>query len=317
MLLTWSRYGKPDISMTINGILAGLVAITAGCDAVTPIGAFFIGLVAAFTMVYAVEFIDHKLKIDDPVGAVAVHGVCGALGTILTGAFSQSSGFLYTGRFNFFLVQCLGVISVAVWVTVTACLLFIILKHTVGIRVSEEDETRGLDYSIHGLIGSYADFIKPSTGASQFYPSAPLSGMPAPAVVLDASGGGDDDIPYDLMKADGKIRNVVVLMNPNRFSALMTALDAINITGMTVTNVNGCGIQKGHAEFYRGATYDTQLLPKLKVEIVISTVPVGLLIKTIRDTLYTGKIGDGKIFIYELENVIKVRTGNSGKAALV
>ncbi len=317
MFITWARYGKPDISMTINGILAGLVAITSGCDAVTPPGAFFIGLITAFTMVFSIEFIDHKLKVDDPVGTITVHGVCGALGTILTGIFSQNSGILYTNRFDFFLVQCTGVLATAIWAAVTIGLLFTVLRHTVGIRVSEDEEVQGLDYSEHGLMNSYADFMLPAGNASQYFSNPGTSAAFAPSAVLDASSGKYYDIPEVLRNTDGKIRNVVVLMNPSRFEALMTALDAINITGMTVTNVTGCGIQKGHKEYYRGAVYDTQLLPKLKVEIVISTVPVGLLIKTIRDTLYTGKIGDGKIFIYEVEDVIKVRTGKSGKAALV
>ena len=308
LFVTWKRYGKPDITMTFNGALAGLVAITAGCDEVSTLGAVCIGAVAGFVMVFAVEFIDTKLKVDDPVGAISAHGVSGAIGTILLGVFSTKSGFLYTGRFEFFGVQILGVFVVFAWVAVTMTIVFTLLKKTIGLRVSEEDEIRGLDDSEHGIKGGYI------AGLPTDY-----SSLPSPVTLveqIDLADYDEESMPEKYKKADGKIRKVVVVMNQNRLEALMKALDKIDITGMTVTNVVGCGIQKGNMEYYRGAELETHLLPKLKVEIVISTVPLALLVDTIKKTIYTGRIGDGKIFIYDVSNVIKVRTGSEGKEAL-
>lgn len=308
LFVTWKRYGKPDITMTFNGALAGLVAITAGCDEVSTLGAVCIGAVAGFVVVFAVEFIDTKLKVDDPVGAISAHGVSGAIGTILLGVFSTKSGFLYTGRFEFFGVQILGVFVVFAWVAVTMTIVFTLLKKTIGLRVSEEDEIRGLDDSEHGIKGGYI------AGLPTDY-----SSLPSPVTLveqIDLADYDEESMPEKYKKADGKIRKVVVVMNQNRLEALMKALDKIDITGMTVTNVVGCGIQKGNMEYYRGAELETHLLPKLKVEIVISTVPLALLVDTIKKTIYTGRIGDGKIFIYDVSNVIKVRTGSEGKEAL-
>lgn len=302
MIITWVRYGKSDITMTLNGIVAGLVAVTAGADQLPHYAALLVGVGAAFVMIYGIEFIDHICKVDDPVGAISVHGLCGAFGTIMTGVFSVEKGVIYTGRFNFLGVQLIGVLSVAVYGLAAMTLLFVILKHTVGIRVSEKAEIMGLDRSEHGWQSNVTDDL-----------ISDLSDGNAKSVTqIDLS----KPIDRSAYKADGKIRKVVILMNSSKFESLKDALDEIDITGMTVTNVNGCGIQKGSTDYYRGSEAKSHLLPKIKVEIVISTVPLGLLVDTVKRVLYSGNIGDGKIFVYEVENVIKIRTDEEGKMAL-
>lgn len=302
MIITWVRYGKSDITMTLNGIVAGLVAVTAGADQLPHYAALLVGVGAAFVMIYGIEFIDHICKVDDPVGAISVHGLCGAFGTIMTGVFSVEKGVIYTGRFNFLGVQLIGVLSVAVYGLAAMTLLFVILKHTVGIRVSEKAEIMGLDRSEHGWQSNVTDDL-----------ISDLSDGNAKSVTqIDLS----KPIDRSAYKADGKIRKVVILMNSSKFESLKDALDEIDITGMTVTNVNGCGIQKGSTDYYRGSEAKSHLLPKIKVEIVISTVPLGLLVDTVKRVLYSGNIGDGKIFVYEVENVIKIKTDEEGKMAL-
>ena len=300
MIITWIRYKKPDVSMTLNGSLAGLVAITAGCDAVTPVGAFFIGLIAAFVVVFGIEFIDKVLKIDDPVGAIGVHGLCGATGTLLTGLFAVDGGLFYGGGFKMLWVQALGVAAVIAWVGVTMTVVFQVIKRTIGLRVPKNEETAGLDIIEHGLTSSYADFMPAENEAAAAVP------VPVEAAVPVVSTAGPDV----------KLTKVVVITRQSKFEELKAALEQIGITGLTVTQVLGCGMQKGRREYYRGAEVETTLLPKVKLEVVISKVPLDLLIATVRRALYTGAVGDGKIFVYDVENVVKVRTGEEGYAAL-
>jgi Amt family ammonium transporter len=304
MIITWLRFKKPDVSMTLNGALAGLVAITAGCDLVSPAGAFFIGLAAAFVVVYGIEFIDKGLKIDDPVGAIGVHGLCGATGTILTGVFALDGGLLYGGGFAFLGIQLLGVLSVAAWVGVTMTLVFLAIKRTIGLRVSREEEIDGLDVHEHGLASSYADFMPAVEARFSASSSAPVPSPQEAIPVINSSRPG------------AKMTKVVIITKQSKFEALKTALDGIGITGVTVTQVLGWGMQRGQQKYYRGVPVETTLLPKVKVEIVICKIPLDLLIATVKQALYTGSIGDGKIFIYDVENVIKVRTGEEGYDAL-
>ncbi|MBC5689142.1 ammonium transporter [Mediterraneibacter sp. NSJ-55] len=308
MLITWIRYKKPDISMTLNGSLAGLVAITAGCDQVDAFGAFFIGLIAAFVVVFGIEFIDKICKIDDPVGAVGVHGLCGAAGTILVGVFATEDGLLYGGGFRYLGIQLLGIAAVIIWVSLTMTLTFSVIKHTIGLRASVEEETKGLDITEHNLTSSYADFM-PAVMLGKNSPAADLEeAVPVemPQTVKEAATTGTTEIS-----------KLVIIFNQSRFMELKNALYALGITGMTITQVMGCGTQKGHTNYYRGVQIDeAALLPKLKLEIVVSTVPVETVIAAARKVLYTGHIGDGKIFVYHLENVVKVRTGEEGVAAL-
>jgi Amt family ammonium transporter len=314
MIITWLRYKKPDVSMTLNGALAGLVAITAGCDAVSPVGAAFIGIIAAFVVVFGIEFIDKKLKIDDPVGAIGVHGLAGAAGTVLVGVFALDGGIVYGGDGSFLGVQALGVVSIAAWVAITMLITFSIIKKTTGLRVSKEEEIAGLDITEHGLASSYADFMPILNDMSinehnDFVvaaPNAPAAVSVEKAVPVEHVGVPDDK----------KMTNVVIITKQSKFEELKEAMNAIGITGMTVTHVLGCGMQKGSTNYYRGVEIEMNLLPKVQVEIVVCKVPVQTVVDAAIRALYTGNIGDGKIFVYNVENVIKVRTGEEGYNAL-
>lgn len=300
MLYTWLRYKKPDVSMTLNGALAGLVAITAGCDTVSMPGAFIIGLAAGILVVDAIEFFDQKLKIDDPVGAISVHGVCGAFGTLCVGIFAEKGGLLYTGQAALLFTQLIGVAAVAIYVLITMSLVFIILDKTIGLRVTSQEEINGLDIEEHGLASSYADFMP----VTEYLPHD--EHQAANPVIFTK-----ENLPEQ-----PKLTKIVIITSQNRFESLKNALDGLGITGMTVTKVLGYGIQKGRTEIYRGAEVAAFLLPKVKVEIVVSAVPVQKIVETAKQILFTGKYGDGKIFIYDVENVIKIRTGESGFDAL-
>ncbi|MCI8804672.1 MAG: ammonium transporter [Clostridiales bacterium] len=310
MVFTWAKYGKPDVSMTLNGSLAGLVAITAGCDVVTPAGAAIIGMIAGVSVVIGIEFVDKVLKIDDPVGAVGVHCINGALGTLLTGLFAavpmadgnaDFTGLFYGGSFEFFGVQLLGVVCIIAWVAVTMIIVFKIIKNTVGLRVSPHEEVVGLDIEEHGIESSYADFMPTHTVIENN-----TEEVEVPVQVIQ---GGSRD-------GERKITNVEIICKEERFEKLKERLNAVGVTGITVTRVSGCGVQKGNTKFYRGIPMDITLLPKIKVEVVVSAVPVGKVIEAAKKALYTGNIGDGKIFVYGVENAVKVRTGQEGFDAL-
>ena len=316
MIITWIRYKKPDVSMTLNGSLAGLVAITAGCDVVNPWAAAIIGILAGAAVVFGVEFLDQKLKIDDPVGAVGVHCINGALGTILTGVFATNASLADMGmsRGHFIGVQLLGVAATLLWGGVVITILFSIIKKTIGLRVSTEEELGGLDLPEHGLVSAYADFA-PSLGAVNAAMAVDSTATPGPVDV-------DEAVPVQLATAkervasDVKLTKVTILCKQEKLAALEKAMTAIGITGMTVANVLGCGVQKGKTEYYRGSEMSINLLPKIQVEIVVAKVPVRAVIDAAKKVLYTGHIGDGKIFVYDVENVVKVRTGEEGYAAL-
>ncbi len=301
MIITWIKYKKPDVSVTLNGALGGLVAITAGCDAVNTFGAFFIGFIAAGITVFGIELIDKKLKIDDPVGAVGVHGLCGAAGTILTGVFAVDGGLLYGGGIHMVAIQTLGVIAVALWVGVTMTVVFQMIKNTVGLRVSEEEEMMGLDVHEHDIESSYADFM-------------PVYSSNVVRMEYSMDIEEDDSISYN--KENAKISKVEIYANQNKFDELKNALNRIGITGMTVTQVHGCGAQKGRNDYYRGVKLEMKLLPKVCIEIVVSKVPVRKVIETAKEVLGTGSVGDGKIFVYNVENAIRMSTGEEGFDAL-
>ncbi len=307
MVITWIRYKKPDVSMTLNGALAGLVGITAGCDVVSNTGAALIGVISGIVVVFGIEFVEKVLRIDDPVGAVGVHGMAGGVGTILVGVFALEGGVLYGGGFDYLITQCIGVLAVIAWVSVTMSIVFLTIKKTVGLRVSEEEEERGLDVEEHGLESSYADFMPVLVGAD-FHKTEekPIArSMSATIPVVDTSTPG------------AKITKVSILCKQSKFEQLKNAMSEIGITGMTVTQVLGCGVQKGSSEYYRGTQIEATLLPKVKIEVVICAVPLPVLVETVKKVLYTGNIGDGKIFIYDVENVIKISSGEEGKEALI
>ena len=317
MLYTWIKNGKPDVSMCLNGSLAGLVGVTAGCDAVDALGSAIIGIVSGILVVVVVETLDLKLHIDDPVGAVGVHLANGVWGTLAVGLLANPAapagleGLLYTGSFRLLGIQTLGIIAILAWTAVTMILTFLIIKKTVGLRVSKEEEIKGLDRTEHGLPSAYADFVPAVESLNYGYESAMnVSGdvPPAEAVPVKKMPTFDDGTP--------KFTKVEIICKESRFEALKTAMMDIGITGMTVSHVLGCGIQKGKPEYYRGVQVEANLLPKVQVDIVVSKVPVRSVIETAKKVLYTGHIGDGKIFVYDVENVVKVRTGEEGYDAL-
>ncbi len=324
MIFTWVKYGKPDVSMCLNASLAGLVAVTAGCDVVDCAGAACIGLVAGFLVVFGVWFLDYKLHIDDPVGAVAVHMLNGIWGTLAVGLFATpaapafergitgganqiiGAGLFYGGGFKCLGVQVVGCLATALFTAVMITITFVIIKKIFGLRVSAEEEIVGLDKLEHGLETGYAGFNISYT--SEELEEAKENGVAIPVAQA---------IPVTKVSStDSKISKVVIVTRQSKFDALKAAMNKIGVTGMTVVNVMGCGVQKGATEYYRGTPLNMTLLPKIKVEIVVSKVPVSTVIEEAKKALYTGHIGDGKIFVYPVENVVKVRTGESGFDAL-
>ena len=342
MIFTWIKYGKPDVSMCLNASLAGLVAITAPCDVTDAFGAIVIGAVSGLLVVFGVWLLDFKLHIDDPVGAVAVHMMNGIWGTIATGLFATTTapgndsvvGLFYGGGFHQLGLQLLGFVTVAAWAAVGMIIVFAIIKAIFGLRVSEEEELEGLDSTEHGLASAYSGFSiidmsnagmleneNTSLGKDDFentslenkdYDSASEAeknaSVPVVNTVADMAGAG--------VAVDTGINKVVIITKLSRYDKIKKALNNLGVTGITVTQVSGCGIQKGAGERYRGVEMDVTLLPKIKLEVVVSKIPVESVIETAKKTLYTGKIGDGKIFVYPVSRVVKIRTGEENYDAL-
>lgn len=313
MIFTWIKDGKPDVSMSLNASLAGLVAITAPCDCTNALGSMIIGAVSGILVVVAVEVIDKKLHIDDPVGAVAVHCVNGVWGTIAVGLFSTGAdgvgkGLFYGGGFKQLGIQLVGFLAVAAWATVMMILTFTLIKKTNGLRVSRDEEIKGLDATEHNLPSAYADFM-PAVA----YASSDVAEVTAPVAPVEKA------VPVETytVSESPALSKVVMIFNPAKFEMIKEAMNSIGVTGMTVTNVMGCGVQKGHIRKYRGVEIEEMNLnPKMKLEMVVSAVPVEKVIESARRVLYTGNIGDGKIFVYDVEDVVKVRTGERGYDAL-
>lgn len=309
MLFTWIRNGAPDVSMCLNASLAGLVGITAGCANVDALGATIIGLVDGILVVIAVEFIDQKLKIDDPVGAVAVHGCNGLWGTVAVGLFDYNNGVFYGGGFHQLGVQVLGVVCIAAYTAVAMTIVFTILKHTIGLRVSAEEEIMGLDIAEHDLASAYADFLPIS--------ATTMGGVTTETIdVTDLRDKKLAPIIGGAKEASGRYTKLTIMCKEDRFAILKDAMSQIGVTGMTVSHVMGCGTQKGKTGQYRGVKIDMNLLPQLQVDIVVSTVPPELVVEAAKKALYTGEYGDGKIFLYDVENVVRIRTNETGIAAL-
>ena len=317
MLYTWIKNGKPDVSMCLNGSLAGLVGVTAGCDAVDALGSAVIGIVSGILVVVVVELLDLRLHIDDPVGAVGVHLANGVWGTLAVGLLANPSapaglrGLLYTGDPSLMGIQLLGIAAILAWTCVMMAITFLIIQKTVGLRVEPEEEIQGLDSTEHGLPSAYADFVPAVESLDYGYSGAAVVAgdvPPAEAVPVKKMPAFDSGSP--------KLTKVEVICRESRFEALKSAMMDMGITGMTVSHVLGCGVQKGRPEYYRGVPVEANLLPKVQVDIVVSKVPVRQVIETAKKVLYTGHIGDGKIFVYDVENVVKVRTGEEGFDAL-
>ena len=323
MIFTWIKNGKPDVSMCINACLAGLVGITAGCDALDAIGATVVGVVSGFLVVIVVEVLDLKLHIDDPVGAVGVHMANGIWGTIAVGLLANPAapggldGLFYTGKWNQLGVQCLGVLAVAAYTTVLMIGCFFLIKKTVGLRVSKNEEIKGLDSMEHGLPSAYADFA-PSTVAYADYiqeGAAAITGDVPVMEAIEVNVAPTAEKPK-VKKTAPKFTKVEIIFKEERLYALKDAMSKLGITGMTVSHVMGYGVQQGQTEMYRGVAVETNLMPKVQVDIVVSKIPARDVIETAKSVLYTGNIGDGKIFVYDVENVVKVRTGEEGYDAL-
>ena len=322
MIFTWIKNGKPDVSMCINACLAGLVGITAGCAAMDAIGSTVVGIVSGLLVVIVVEGLDLKLHIDDPVGAVGVHMANGIWGTIAVGLLANPNapaglnGLFYTGNWYQLGVQCLGVVAVAAYTVVLMTICFLIMKKTIGLRVSKNEELKGLDSTEHGLPSAYADFA-PSTVAYADYikEDAVVTGDVPPAEAIEVKM--ETASVAKTKKTTGpKFSKVEIIFKEERLYALKDAMSKLGITGMTVSHVMGYGVQQGHTEVYRGVAVETNLMPKVQVDMVVSKIPVRDVIDTAKSVLYTGHIGDGKIFVYDVENVVKVRTGEEGYAAL-
>lgn len=318
MIFTWARYGKPDVSLTFNASLAGLVAITAGCDVVDPFGAAIIGIVAGILVILSVEFFDKIVKIDDPVGAISVHGVCGCFGTLAIGLFNTETGLFYGGGLATLGVQALGLVSVAAWVLVTMFIIFKVIDKVIGLRVPEQIEIDGLDFAEHGLPTAYAGFAISDPTYANLELVNPNEGTDL----------GEDDIekaseakvnaavPVVTAPVSTGMHNISVCCKASKLDELKCELNKIGITGMTVSQVTGYGLQKGAGEKYRGVEVDARLLPKVKIEIVVGNIPYQKVVDVIKRVLYTGHIGDGKIFVYGVEKVFKVRTGEEDLLAL-
>ena len=318
MIFTWVKNGKPDVSMCLNASLAGLVAITAGCADVDAIGAAVIGIVSGILIVVAVEFVDIKLKIDDPVGAFSVHGVNGMWGGLAVGLFATGNGqngvtgLFYGGGFEQLGKQALGIVTIVAWTVVCMIIVFTLIKKTVGLRVTKDEEMKGLDICEHGLVSAYADFMPIGVGTASLDETFDVEGnVPATQAVPVQLAG-----KYDMATDGTKITKIDILLKQSKLEALKEEMDKLGITGMTVSQVLGCGAQKGKAEYYRGVAIESNLLPKMKVEIVVCKVPVKAVVDAAVKALYTGHIGDGKIFIYDVEDVVKVRTGETGYDAM-
>ena len=337
MIFTWIKYGKPDVSMCLNASLAGLVAITAPCDVTDALGAIIIGIVAGLLVVFGVWLLDYKLHVDDPVGAVAVHCMNGMWGTIAVGLFATESapgvkdllasgsmagtGLFYGGGFKLLGIQLVGFLSVAAWAAITMTLVFLAIKAIFGLRVTEEEEIVGLDAKEHGLETAYAGFVTNVSGVSGRR-SELAETVKAMESTETPKAKMDEAVPVQVVEGNGgiasdtKLSKVDIICKQSKFEDLKEALNDIGVSGITVTQVLGCGTQKGTAEYYRGVPVEFTLLPKIKVEVIVSAVPVAKVVSAAKEALYTGHIGDGKIFVYDVEEVIKVRTGETGFDAL-
>ena len=340
MIFTWVKYGKPDVSMCLNASLAGLVAITAPCDVADALGATVIGAVSGVLVVFGVWFCDNVIRVDDPVGAVAVHMMNGIWGTIAVGLFATDTtptysladsagnpmlGLFYGGGFKLLGIQLLGMVATATWTAITITITFLVIKKIFGLRVTPEEEIVGLDATEHGLETAYAGFLTYGdriSGASMVNDLAPFTPADIDGEIAGSGIPVDEAVPVQVVEnstpvaSDVKLSKVDIICKQSKFEELKVALNAVGVTGITVTQVLGCGAQKGATKYYRGVEMEMSLLPKVKVEVVVSKVPVAAVVKAAKKALYTGNIGDGKIFVYDVENVIKVRTSEEGYAAL-
>jgi len=333
MIFTWVKYGKPDVSMCLNASLAGLVAITAPCDVTDAFGSIVIGIVAGLLVCFGVWFLDYKLHIDDPVGAVAVHCLNGIWGTLAVGLFAtntapgysiadaagnEMTGLFYGGGFKLLGIQLVGMFATAAWTAVTITLTFLVIKAVFGLRVTEEEEILGLDSTEHGLASAYSGFaiMDVSNTLNMSVNENTDLGVSSYEEASEIQKKASVPVVSAPVHTESGIHKVVIIAKLSRYDKLRRAMNELGVTGMTVTQVMGCGVQKGSGDMYRGVEMDATLLPKIKLEVVVSKIPVEDVIEAAKKALYTGHIGDGKIFVYSLDNVVKIRTGEEGALAL-
>ena len=326
MVFTWVKYGKPDVSMCLNASLAGLVAITAPCDVTDAAGAIVIGAVAGFLVIFGVWLLDYKLHVDDPVGAVAVHMMNGIWGTIAVGLFATSSapessidGLFYGGGFHQLGLQLIGVAAVAAWAAVCITITFVVVKSTIGLRVTEEEEIVGLDATEHGLASAYSGFSIMDVSNTMMMDINENTNLGTEAYENASQAQRDAAVKVvsTVPQTSTGMYKVVIVAKLSRYDKLRKAMNELGVTGMTVTQVMGCGIQRGAGEKYRGVEMDATLLPKVKLEIIVGNIPVDQVIEAAKKSLYTGHIGDGKIFVYDVAKVVKIRTGEEDLSALL
>ena len=325
-ITSWLYLGKPDLGMTINGCLAGLVGITGSCAYVSVESSLLIGAIAGVLVVFAVVFFD-KMKIDDPVGATSVHLCCGVFGTLCVGLFAQEgvtslsvrNGLFFGGGLGLLGTQFVGILAVGVFSFATTSLVWLLLKRTIGIRVSKKEEIAGLDIGEHGNL-AYPDFAPAAVILEEMPGEAGLTAPGVPAAVASVSSGAEvhaEKAPVIHREREGdKMTKITIITNQSRFNELEAALGKLGVTGLTISNVFGYGMQKGHGVIFRGAPVDARLLPKVKVDVVVCKLPVDLVVDTVQKALCTGNVGDGKIFVYDVEDVVKVRTNEHGYDAL-
>lgn len=319
MIWTWIKYGKPDVAMTLNASLGGLVAVTAGCDAVDAVGSMIIGVLAGLMVPFLTWLLDYKLHVDDPVGAVPVHLGCGFLGTVCVGLFAcrtdtmpEAVGLFYGGGWHQLGIQLLGLLAIGLWTAATISLAFFTIQKTVGLRVTPHEEITGLDLQEHGLETAYAGFVMETER---------LNGVPElqeeTAVTAAVAAPAEDAVPAVMMPAAAEgLAKVSIVTSMDKFENLKTELEKTGIGGMTVSNVMGMGVQHGQTTWYRGAQVKSRLLPKMQADVVVSKIPVEDVVAAARRALYTGNIGDGKIFVYPVAQVVRISTGARGAQAL-
>lgn len=327
MVFTWIKFGKPDVSMCLNASLAGLVGITAPCDVTDAFGALAVGIVSGLLVVFGVWFLDYKLHVDDPVGAVAVHCLNGIWGTLAVGLFATSSapgnevnGLFYGGGFHQLGLQVLGVLAVGIWTAVTITIAFLAIRATIGLRVTEEEEIVGLDSTEHGIASAYSGFSIMDVSNTMTMDINENTNLGTPEYEHASQAVRDAAVPVTMAPGIGAgsgMYKVTIVAKLSRYDKLRKAMNELGVTGMTVTQVMGCGIQRGAGEKYRGVEMDATLLPKVKLEIIVGNIPVEKVIEAAKKTLYTGHIGDGKIFVYEVAKVVKIRTGEEDLDALL
>ena len=332
LMCEWVLHKRPTALGLVSGIIAGLGSITQSAGYVSPFSALLIGFVGGILCFFAVTELKKRIGYDDALDAFGCHGVGGIWGGISAGIFATSTinpditGGLVDGNAALLIAEIISIVAVTAYSAIISFVILKLISLVMPVRASEEEEEDGLDYSLHGetaygsvsaaglAVGAHEPVAIPATPAI-----SPKKQFGTEVVAMDEAVVVENHataMPSNKAHKTKKMTKVEILINESKFDHLKKALNGIGITGMTVVNVFGYGVQKGHTTYYRGVETDADLLPKVRVEVVISNVPLQQVIETARKALYTGNIGDGKIFVYDVENVIRVSTGEEGAQAL-